>query len=149
VTTVVVSVVDVTSVFPLVVLTRAVVVGVVVVASFPVNIPVVTPSTPELKVVTGVVVVGRVADVCPVVTSLVARRDVLIGLLVIVVDAIGVAPVVASIVVTRVVLTVSIAVASSLVVIFIVNTGLMSRKIVGDVVAAGDVSSVLKPIVVM
>ena len=72
-TTVVVAVVDVTSFFPSVVLTRAVAVGIIVVAPSPIDNPVVTRATLELKVVTGVVVVDSVVDVSPVVTSLVVR----------------------------------------------------------------------------
>jgi len=73
VTTVVVAVVDVTSFFPSVVLTRAVDVGIIVVAPSPIDIPMVAPATLELKVVTGVVVVGSVVDVSPVVISLIVR----------------------------------------------------------------------------
>ena len=72
--------------------------------------------------------------------------DVVIG------DATGVAPVVEFVVVTREVLTGSIVLASSLVVIFVVNTGLLARKIVDDVAAVAAVvsdRSVAVPLVVV
>ena len=81
--TVVVSVVDVTSVFALAVLTRALALGIVVVASFPVHIRVVSVSTLGLNVVTGVVVVAAIVDVSPVVTSLAVRWLVETGLIVV------------------------------------------------------------------
>jgi len=122
VTTVVASVVDVTSVLPSVVLTRAVVVDDVVVPASPADIPMVISCSIELKVVTGVVAATSVLDVIPVVTSRVVRRLVETG-----------SVVQASLV--------------GLVVIFVVSDGCAEAKPVTCVVASAAV--VVKSIVVM